>query len=377
MPQDEITEAVLSREEVIRYLEGGSSQTQDRARAAIHGYLQELRTTQRYKMYRALQHPLYPILRKIKRVQEGIDVVRSATKNGHVIYASNHKSHTDYLVEPLILDDNGIRPPVIAAGINLFGGALGLIHKHVTGAIPIRRETKDPAYLVTLKAYVAELLRRTDLFLYLEGGRSYSGELKPFKTLLLRAAVQTNQSDLVIIPTAIAYDLVLEDFILSRQKVKRTQRPFGREVAEMIRYAVGYQSRAIVSFGQPITMGDYDPDARRDMVRLQRRVREAVGRLYKVLPTALVAASLRRSMERTELEDRVDQLIETLESSKANLDVTSGRAAIDAAIGLLETRGIVVTDGSRYRVRERAVIRYYAHTIDHLLKPRGESSHTH
>ena len=377
MPQDEITEAVLSREEVIRYLEGGSSQTQDRARAAIHGYLQELRTTQRYKMYRALQHPLYPILRKIKRVQEGIGVVRAATKNGHVIYASNHKSHTDYLVEPLVLDDNGIRPPVIAAGINLFGGALGLIHKHVTGAIPIRRETKDPAYLVTLKAYVAELLRRTDLFLYLEGGRSYSGELKPFKTLLLRAAVQTNQSDLVIIPTAIAYDLVLEDFILSRQKVKRTQRPFGREVAEMIRYAVGYQSRAIVSFGQPIAMGDYDPDARRDMVRLQRRVREAVGRLYKVLPTALVAASLRRSMERTELEDRVDQLIETLESSKANLDVTSGRAAIDAAIGLLETRGIVVTDGSRYRVRERAVIRYYAHTIDHLLKPRGESSHTH
>ena len=309
MPQDEITEAVLSREEVIRYLEGGSSQTQDRARAAIHGYLQELRTTQRYKMYRALQHPLYPILRKIKRVQEGIDVVRAATKNGHVIYASNHKSHTDYLVEPLVLDDNGIRPPVIAAGINLFGGALGLIHKHVTGAIPIRRETKDPAYLVTLKAYVAELLRRTDLFLFLEGGRSYSGELKPFKTLLLRAAVQTNQSDLVIIPTAIAYDLVLEDFILSRQKVKRTQRPFGREVAEMIRYAVGYQSRAIVSFGQPIAMGDYDPDARRDMVRLQRRVREAVGRLYKVLPTALVAASLRPSMERTELEDRVDQLI--------------------------------------------------------------------
>ena len=92
VPQDEITEAVLSREEVIRYLEGGSSQTQDRARAAIHGYLQELHTTQRYKMYRALQHPLYPILRKIKRVQEGIDVVRSATKNGHVIYASNHKT---------------------------------------------------------------------------------------------------------------------------------------------------------------------------------------------------------------------------------------------------------------------------------------------
>ncbi len=37
-----------------------------------------------------------------------------------------------------------IRPPIIAAGINLFGGPLGLIHRHVTGAIPIRRNTQGP-----------------------------------------------------------------------------------------------------------------------------------------------------------------------------------------------------------------------------------------
>ena len=89
---------------------------------------------------------------------------------GRVVYASNHRSHTDYLVEPLVLDDNGIRPPIIAAGINLFGGPLGLIHRHVTGAMPIRRNTRDPAYLMTLKAYVAELLRKHDLFFY-PGGR--------------------------------------------------------------------------------------------------------------------------------------------------------------------------------------------------------------
>ena len=375
--QDELIQAVLSREEVVRYLQGGAGQTPDQAHTAINGYLDELRTTQRYKMYRALQHPLYPILRKIERVQEGIETVRSATQAGRVIYASNHKSHTDYLVEPLVLDDNGVRPPVIAAGINLFGGALGLIHKHVTGAIPIRRETKDPAYLVTLKAYVAELLRRTDLFLYLEGGRSYSGELKPFKTGLLHAAVQTPRNDVVIIPTAIAYDLVLEDFILSRQRIKRTQRPFRREVAEMIRYAVGYQSRSFVTFGRPIEISDYDPNARRDMVRLQRRVRTAIGQLYKVLPTALVAASIRPGMNRADLEERIDQLIEILGSEKANLDVKTGSEALDVALEPLATRGIIVIDGARYRIRERAVLRYYARTIDHLLKRRGASLHTH
>ena len=377
MRQDAITEAVLAREEVVRYLQGGEGETAHEAALRVQGYIDELRTTQRYKMYRALQHPLYPILRKIDRQQEHVEIVQTATAEGRVIYASNHKSHTDYLVQPLVLDDNGIRPPVIAAGINLFGGALGLIHRHVTGAIPIRRDMRDPAYLATVKAYVAEVLRRHDLFLYLEGGRSYSGELKPFKTGLLHAAAQARRSDVVVVPVAIAYDFVLEDFVLARQRVKRQQRPFAREVAEMVRYAVGYQSRAIVNFGTPIRLADYDPDGRRSMVQLTRQIRTAIGRLYKVVPTSLVASAMRPSVERQELEDRVDQLIEILRLANANLDVQTGREALDVATEPMKTRGILVVEGDLYRVRQRTVLRYYARSIEHLLKDRGRSGLTH
>ncbi|PYR30904.1 MAG: hypothetical protein DMF92_07100, partial [Acidobacteria bacterium] len=149
---DEISEAVLAREEVVKYLRGGYGERGARARDRIYAYLDELRTTQRYPIYRALQHPLYPILRKIERKPENLHHPVAAAREHRVVYASNHKSHTDYLVEPLVLDDNGVRPPLIAAGINLFGGPLGLLHRHVTGAIPIRRNAKDPAYLITLKA---------------------------------------------------------------------------------------------------------------------------------------------------------------------------------------------------------------------------------
>ena len=377
MPHDEITQAVLGREEVVRYLQGSEGESPVQAQERVYSYLEELRTTQRYRMYRALQHPLYPLLRKIDRQEANVEIAQAETRRGRVIYASNHKSHTDYLVQPLVLDDNGIRPPVIAAGINLFGGALGLIHKHVTGAIPIRREMKDPAYLATVKAYVAEVLQRHDLFLYLEGGRSYSGELKRFKTGLLHAAAQARRTDVVVIPVAIAYDLVLEDFVLSRQRVKRRQRPFAREVAEMIRYAVGYQSRAIVSFGEPIQLSDYDPDGRRSMVQLNRRLREAIGRLYTVVPTALVAAAMRPSIHRRELENQIDRLVEILRAAGARLDVETGREAVEAATEPLSTRGILVVDGDRYRVRERTVLRYYARTIEHLLKDRGRSALTH
>src|SRR6185503_5320100 len=159
---DDISQAVLEREEVLRYLRGDYGEHGEQARERIYPYLEELRTTQRYPIYRALQHPLYPILRKLERQPENLHHVLNATRAHRIVYASNHKSHTDYLVEPLVLDDNGIRPPLIAAGINLFGGPLGLLHRHVNGAIPIRRHTKDPEYLITLKAYVTEILKKHD-----------------------------------------------------------------------------------------------------------------------------------------------------------------------------------------------------------------------
>jgi 1-acyl-sn-glycerol-3-phosphate acyltransferase len=362
---DDIAQAVLSREDVVRYLQ--SSHGGSNGRERVFAYLEELRTTQRYAFYRALKHPLYPILRKIDRVVEHLDIVETATRNGRVIYASNHKSHTDYLVEPVVLDDNGVRPPIIAAGINLFGGPLGLIHRHVTGAIPIRRDTKDPAYLITLKAYVAEVLRRHDLLFYPEGGRSYSGEIKPPKTGLLHAALQSETPKLMIVPTAIAYDLVLEDHILSRQRVKRRQRPFAREFAEMVRYAVGYRSRAFLTFGRPIPLDGWQAESRRDVMELGKLTTTSIGKLVKVLPTSVIATAMRPSITKRDLEGRADAIIETLRATGANLGVASGRQAVEEAAEPLESRGIIVLERGRFRVRDRNVLRYYARTIEHLL----------
>jgi glycerol-3-phosphate O-acyltransferase len=375
---DDITQAVLAREEVARYLRGGHGQTELEARERIHAYLDELRTTQRYPIYRALKHPLYPILRKIERIDEQVSIAQKVTRTGRAIYISNHKSHLDYLVEPLVLDDNGIRPPVIAAGINLFGGPLGLLHRHVTGAIPIRRNAKDPAYLVTLKAYVGELLHRHDLLFYIEGGRSYTGELKTPKTGLLHAVLQTERTGAVIVPMAVAYDVVLEDHILAHQGAKRRQRPFAREIAEMVRYAVGYQSRAFVTFGKPIAIDGVDPESRRDVMELAHLTRETIGLLHKVLPTAVIAATLKPSLTRRELESRADALIETLQAAGANMGVTSGRQAIEEGAEPLAARNIIhVERGGRFRIRERTVLRYYARSLQHLVAGSRRPPRTH
>ena len=177
---DEITQAVLAREEVVEYLQGGHGERGQVARERIYAYLDELRTTQRYSIYRALKHPLYPILRKIERIAReprstssrprraaAASSTRRITRATPTIWSSRWCSTTTACARRS-------SPPASTCS----AARSACIHRHVTGAIPIRRNTKDPAYLITLKAYVAEMLRKHDLFFYPEGGRSYSGELK-------------------------------------------------------------------------------------------------------------------------------------------------------------------------------------------------------
>jgi glycerol-3-phosphate O-acyltransferase len=366
---DTIAEAVLARADVTRFLEGSHGLSSKEARTKVLAYLDELQTTQRYELYRALEYPLYPILRKIERVSEGHELAVDACRKGRVVYASNHRSHIDYLVEPLALDDAGIRPPIIAAGINLFGGPLGLIHKHVTGALPIRRNTKDPAYLITLKAYVSELLHKHDLFIYPEGGRSYSGELKTMKAGLINACLDADLPGLTMVPVAVAYDLVLEDHVIAKQKVKRSQKAFSREIAELVRYAVGYRSRAFVTFGKPIAIDGIDPESKKAVMDLTRHLRAEIGRLYKVLPTAVLAAAMTKSVTRAELKGNIDGVLETLRLAGANLSVQSSAEVLEIATEPLITRNIIVVEKDRYRVRERNVLRYYARSLAHLLSP--------
>ena len=376
MKADDLTRAVLARDDVAEFLRGMPGATEAQTRQQIASYLDELRTKQRYRFYRALQHPLYPILRKVRRVAEHIEQAGLATRAGRVVYVSNHKSHLDYLIEPLVLDDHGVRPPLVAAGINLFGGALGLLHRHVTGAIPIRRNSKDPVYLVTLRAYVAEVLKHRDVLYYAEGGRSYSGELKPPKTGLLQAALLADRHALSIVPMAIAYDIVLEDRMLAREAIRRRRgRPFTQELAEMVRHAVGYQSRAFVTLGRPIALADYDPESRRSVVKLAQQVQRDIGQLYKVLPSALICATFTRRTTRSALASRIDDLLMVLSAQGANLGVKSGRQAVDEGLDPLVDRGIFVEQRQHLRVRDRLALRYYARTIQHLMGGSPRATH--
>ncbi len=88
-----------------------------------------------------------------------------------------------------------------------------------------------------------------------------------------------------------------------------------------------------------------------------------------------MAAAMRPSITRRDLEDRCTALIDTLRAVGGNLGVSTGRQAIDEAAEALEARGIIVLERGRFRVRDRNVLRYYARMIEHLLTAGSGRTH--
>ena len=202
-----------------------------------------------------------------------------------------------------MLDDSGIRPPLLAAGINLFGGALGLLHKHVTGAVPIRRNSKDPLYLVTLRAYIAELLKERDLLYYAEGGRSYTGELKAPEDRPAAGGAQAEPRESV--DRADGGGLRPRARRSHPARAKRAASASGRSRRKSPRWCgtrSGYESRAFVTFASADSASARSiPDSRRDLVTLAHRVHDDDRPQPQSLPTALVASVMRPHMSRIEL----------------------------------------------------------------------------
>ena len=115
--------------------------------------------------------------------------------------------------------------------------------------------------------------------------------------------------------------------------------------------------------------------SRSDVLDLAHRTRHAIGLLAKVLPTAVVAAAMRPSITRRELESRVADTIEALAATGANMGVFDPRDTVERAAHDFVSRGVLVLERGRFRIRERNVLRYYARSLDHLLHTPADRTH--
>jgi hypothetical protein len=124
-------------------------------------------------------------------------------------------------------------------------------------------------------------------------------------------------------------------------------------------------------------VSDVNAESRRDVLLLARRTLDIIGRLYKVVPTALVAAAVRPSMARRDLPATLGPLVDTIAAHGGNLETTDVGDIAEAGVARLEARGVLVLERGVLRIRDRHGLRYYARTIEHLLVPAPRAARTH
>ena len=102
-PMDDITEAVLNRDEVARFLEGGHG-AERRGGARARPRLSR-GTAGRRSVTSSIARWSIRSIRSCARSSASPSTASAPSRPpraGRVVWASNHRSHTDYLVEPLV-----------------------------------------------------------------------------------------------------------------------------------------------------------------------------------------------------------------------------------------------------------------------------------
>src|SRR3954462_9704156 len=271
------------------------------------------------------------------RIYDGVDVdeagmrrLSEASKKGPLILCPCHKSHIDYMILSMIVDDYGLQPPPVAAGDNLNFWPVGRLLR-AGGAYFIRRSFRgDRLYSATMGAYVKRLL--TDGFtqeFFIEGGRSRTGKLLPPKfgmlTLEVDAWLTGVKPDAYFAPISLSYEKIVEERsyqceLLGGEKQKEDAKAL-LSATKVLRSRYG---RITIRAGEPISLAQLfrergvDPKActpeekKKTVQHLGWKIAAGINAAAPLAPTGLAAAALlshdRRALSETETLDRADFL---------------------------------------------------------------------
>ena len=375
---DEITRAVLAREEVAQYLRGEHGESRSRRASGSTptstscGRRSVIASTARCSI-----RSIRSCARSSASPSTSTHVTAAGAAHGRCTRRTTRATPTTSSSRSCSTTTASGRR-CIAAGINLFGGA-------ARAAAPARhrRHPDPPQHEGPGLPDHAQGLRRRDPEaarpVLLPGGRP---------ELQRRAEAAEDRADAggaarragrpAIVPMAIAYDLVLEDHILVAAA--------GEAAAAAVRagaggdgrgYAVGYRSRAFVTFGAAdsrlastiripgatsMRAEPADADAHR-----AARTRCCRRRSFAARDAAVDDAARSRVADRPAARGRWPR-------ADANLGVASGAAGgRRGAPSCSSVRGVVVAERRPLPRARRSVLRYYARTIEHLLVTAGRT----
>lgn len=259
-----------------------------------------------------LMHFLYRVVVERKPIHDFND---RASKGTTVVYVINHRSNADYVLVAHML----FKFISLSYAVGEWARVWPLNHLFKWfGAYFIRRRYREPLYHAVLSTFVRTITRNgVTQGIFIEGGLTRDGAFRKPKIGMLDYIVSAKRdpeftAPLVIIPTAINYDRVLEDRALSEELLGREDRStrvqklgttfeflFKNSLRSLFRRFKRY-GYAIVTFGEPVLIDDYVRDhpailaatfeeRKPEMSALAEAIMRRISAAIPVTPVALVA----------------------------------------------------------------------------------------
>ncbi len=284
--------------------------------------------------------------------------LRELARRSPLVFVPSHQSNLDHLVLYHALFTSGFPPPFTAAGINMSFWPLSRILPG-TGAFFLRRSiSDDPVYREALRGFVNYLVqRRFHLEFFIEGGRTRTGKLLPPRYGLLRYIVDSarehGMDDVLIVPTSLTYDQVLEvgEYVRQQLGADKEGESLGFLIRQIARARRSKLGRAYLRFEEPISLREYLDEHGDDRLLLEKlsfRICTRINAARPLVPVTALCSTLlgsgRRALTIDELERETQRLIDYANERGIGLvgELGSGaRAAVDAGLEALGRSGIV------------------------------------
>ncbi|MBN1356058.1 1-acyl-sn-glycerol-3-phosphate acyltransferase [bacterium] len=275
-----------------------------------------------------LDRYLFRLYDSIEFDESGLERLRSTIRqNKKCILIPTHRSHMDYITLSFGCYQEGIAPPLIAAGKNLAFWPMGFIFRH-TGAFFIRRSFKGmEMYARVFRRYVLDLLQKPQpIEVFLEGGRSRSGRLRHpklgFLRILLDAVQERHISNLTLVPISINYDRILEEDSYLKElsgQPKSTER-----LTDMVRnlHLLNRKQGGIyITVGDPLVLGSGTGGTEcgvEDREEIAHELMYRLGANLAVSPMALMSTSILRlpgtSIDAASIPETMSELLKYLKT---------------------------------------------------------------
>jgi glycerol-3-phosphate O-acyltransferase len=217
----------------------------------------------------AIMHFLYRPVVERKTLQE---FNKTAPRGASVVYIINHRSNADYVLVAHML----FKFISLSYAVGEWARVWPLNHLFKWfGAYFIRRRYREPLYHAVLSSFVQTITKNgVTQGVFIEGGLTRDGAFQKPKLGMLDYIVSAKRDPafdgpLVIVPTAINFDRVLEDRNLTEELIgKEDRRTKGEKLSSSFDFLFkglwrgifrrfkryGY---AIVAFGKPIVVDDF------------------------------------------------------------------------------------------------------------------------